>query len=48
MKNYFTELSDKLGSLLKEDEDFTCLYKGENSDFCRLNHSKIRQTLTCS
>ena len=43
MKNYFTLLQDKIAHLLQNDEIFTCTYEGENSDFCRFNHSKIRQ-----
>ena len=41
--NNFRKLSDKLFSLLNSDEVLTLSFSAENSHFCRLSQSKIRQ-----
>lgn len=43
MQDYFYTLADFLTAQLKGDEVFTCTFSGEDSDFVRLNHNKIRQ-----
>ncbi len=43
MQSYFFELADHLTTLLRGDEIFTSTFSGEDSDFVRLNRSKIRQ-----
>lgn len=40
---YFFDLIEHSKKLLKGDEEFICSFNGENSDFVRLNHAKIRQ-----
>lgn len=47
-ENYFYSLSDKLFSLLKNDESLTVIYGGENTQFYRYNESKLRQSTTVS
>ena len=37
------ELADHVQSLLSSKEAMTCSFNGENSDFVRFNHAKIRQ-----
>ena len=43
MQNYFNGLADFLTAKLTGDEVFTMGFSGEDSDFVRFNHSKIRQ-----
>jgi predicted Zn-dependent protease len=43
MESYFRELSDKLCAGLAVGEVLLLNYRGESSDFVRLNHSRIRQ-----
>lgn len=43
MQNYFYELADQLFQKLTKDEVLLLNYAGEDSDFVRLNHNKIRQ-----
>lgn len=43
MQNYFYQLSTFLFKHLQQDEVLTCCLTGENSDFVRLNNSKVRQ-----
>lgn len=43
VQNYFHELSAKLFALLKSDEILLMVCDGEESDFVRINHNKIRQ-----
>jgi len=43
MQNYFYQLSDRLFSNLSKTEILLCYFEGENSDFVRFNHNKIRQ-----
>jgi len=44
MNNYFNKLNDKLFSALNNDEILKTSMWGENSQFIRVNNSKIRQT----
>ncbi|SMF55562.1 TldD/PmbA family protein [Pseudobacteriovorax antillogorgiicola] len=44
MQTYFNELVQHIRSLTKGDEGFTCFLEGEDTDFCRFNHGKIRQS----
>ena len=44
MNNYFKTINEYLFSLLKKDEILKTSIWGENSQFIRLNNSKIRQT----
>ena len=43
MQNYFYELSQKIFQLISGNEIILLNYAGEDSDFVRLNHNKIRQ-----
>jgi len=43
MKDYFYTLSDKLMQALQDDEHLLLGFAGEDSDFVRFNHNKIRQ-----
>ena len=43
MQNYFNELSQKTFQLLASNEVLLLNYAGEESDFVRFNHNKIRQ-----
>ena len=43
MQNYFNELSQKTFQMLVSNEILLLNYAGEESDFVRLNHNKIRQ-----
>ncbi|SMF16504.1 metallopeptidase TldD-related protein [Pseudobacteriovorax antillogorgiicola] len=43
MQEYFQELKKYLIEKLKPQEEFSCYLSGEESDFCRFNHGKIRQ-----
>ena len=43
MESYFRELSTGLFSKLTADEVLLLNYSGEDSDFARFNHSKVRQ-----
>ena len=44
MEKMFNKLSDALFSQLSIDETLTISFFGENSQFIRVNNSKIRQT----
>jgi len=44
MEKMFTAVSDKLFSMLKSNEILTLSFKGESSQYIRLNNAKIRQT----
>ena len=44
MDKYFNELNDNLFDLLNEKEILKTSMWGENSQFIRLNNSKVRQT----
>jgi predicted Zn-dependent protease len=43
MESYFRELSEKLCAGLPQGEVLLLNYRGEDSDFVRLNHNRIRQ-----
>ena len=43
VQNYFYELAAKLFAVLKGNEMLLLEYAGEDSDFVRMNHNKIRQ-----
>lgn len=43
MKNYFKKIAEYMIGQLKADEVLLLDYTGEESDFCRFNHNKIRQ-----
>jgi predicted Zn-dependent protease len=43
MQEYFYQMSDYACSLLRDKEVCLCNFKGEDSDFIRLNHAKVRQ-----
>lgn len=43
MKNHFYQLAERLALRLHSDEDFTLWYAGEQSDFVRFNHGRVRQ-----
>jgi predicted Zn-dependent protease len=43
MKNYFEDLADFVGKQITGPEIFTLSFDGEESDFIRMNHGKIRQ-----
>ncbi len=43
MRDYIDDLGQFIKSLLQDGEEYYCTIKGENSDFVRLNHNKIRQ-----
>ncbi|VAW56883.1 TldE/PmbA family protein, Beta/Gamma-proteobacterial subgroup [hydrothermal vent metagenome] len=43
MQDYFYTLSDKMFNLLSNNEKLLISFEGENSDFIRFNHNKIRQ-----
>ncbi len=43
MQTYFTQISTYLASLLHKNEQFTCWFSAESSDFVRFNRSAIRQ-----
>jgi predicted Zn-dependent protease len=43
MQTYFTQISTFLTSLLQKNEQSTCWFSGESSDFVRFNRSAIRQ-----
>ena len=43
-KNYFNKINDYVFSLLKGSEILKTGMWGENSQFIRLNNSKVRQT----
>ncbi len=43
MQDYFYSLSDALFSKLQSDEQLLLGFAGEDSDFVRLNHNRIRQ-----
>ena len=44
MNDYFNKLNDKLFSALNNDEILKTSMWGENSQFIRVNNSKVRQT----
>ena len=44
MRDYFYELSDFVKSSLTGNETFTASFDGEDSDFTRFNHAKVRQS----
>jgi predicted Zn-dependent protease len=46
MESYFLELSDLATSALRGGEVFTATFHGEESDFVRFNHSRVRQAGT--
>jgi predicted Zn-dependent protease len=43
MRDYFYGLAAGLDSLLQGDEVYTCTFSGEESDFVRFNHNRVRQ-----
>ena len=43
MQSYFYRLLDYINTQLMASEGFTAYFSGESSDFCRFNHSKVRQ-----
>lgn len=43
MRDYFYALADSLTGLLRGAEVYTCAFQGEESDFVRFNHARIRQ-----
>lgn len=43
MRDYFYALADELNSLITADEVYLCNWHGEETDFIRFNHGKIRQ-----
>lgn len=43
MQDYFYTLSERLFSKIKNTELLLCNFEGENSDFVRFNHNKVRQ-----
>jgi len=43
MQDYFYTLTERLYSNLKNNQILLCNFKGENSNFIRFNHNKIRQ-----
>lgn len=43
MQEYFYTLADMLTTLLRGHEEYTCSFRGEDSDFIRLNRSAVRQ-----
>lgn len=43
MREYFGNMAKKIHSVLAAKEYLSLYISGENSDFCRLNHNKIRQ-----
>ena len=43
MRDYFHTLTDALFTQLTRDEVLLCSFDGEDSDFVRLNHNKVRQ-----
>ena len=43
MRDYFHTLTDALFAQLTRDEVLLCSFDGEDSDFVRLNHNKVRQ-----
>ncbi|MCH9046805.1 MAG: hypothetical protein IIA40_11945 [SAR324 cluster bacterium] len=43
MRDYFYTLAEELNALLRPGEVYTCLLEGEDSDFVRLNRSRVRQ-----
>ncbi|MBT8130226.1 MAG: hypothetical protein KJP10_09545, partial [Gammaproteobacteria bacterium] len=43
MQDYFYALSDALFEKLKADEQLLLDFSGEDSDFVRMNHNRIRQ-----
>lgn len=48
MRSSFEQLATDLESQLRKDEVFTAWFAGEQSDFVRFNHSKVRQPGTVS
>jgi predicted Zn-dependent protease len=48
MQEYFYTLADTLTTLLQGQEVYTCVFRGEDSDFVRFNRSAIRQPGTVS
>ncbi len=47
MQDYFYSLGDALFKQLEGDEQLLLGFNGEDSDFVRLNHNKIRQAGVC-
>ncbi len=43
IRNYFYTLAELISERLKPGEIFTCLLRGESSEFVRLNNDRIRQ-----
>jgi len=43
LRSYFFRLSDELQAMMQGDERFVAALSGEDSDFVRLNHGRIRQ-----
>ncbi len=43
MQDEFFSLADFLATQIRSDEVFTCWFSGEQSDFVRFNHGKVRQ-----
>jgi predicted Zn-dependent protease len=46
MRAHFEHIVDAASSLLTGREIFTAWFSGEETDFCRLNHSRVRQAGT--
>ena len=46
MRSYFYQLADFAFKQLHTDEVLLCYFEGEDSDFIRFNHAKIRQAGT--
>lgn len=46
MQDYFYEIADYLLTLMRGDEVWTASYGGEDSDFVRFNHNRVRQAGT--
>jgi len=43
MQDYFYQLLNYISTQVKNEEDYSAYFTGESSDFCRFNHSKVRQ-----
>jgi len=43
MQQYFREMTEFVQGSLRGDEQFTCNFAGEDSDFVRFNRAKVRQ-----
>ncbi len=43
MQDYFFTIADYLGGLLRGNEEYTCAFAGEVSDFVRFSQTRVRQ-----